>query len=475
MANQPSLAPAAVNDAPLPLNNQSDDGPRSRVRWGVLVLVFLGTTVNYVDRQVMGFLGPHLRELYNISKPAYGDIQATFAIAYALGQMVSGGVLDKIGTRAGYAIALFGWSLASMLHAFAIGIGGALTGAFAAVTGIAIAAPVLGFAVVRGVLGVTESPAFPAATKTLAEWFPKRERALAMGIVNGGANVGILIAAASVGVLTKNFGWQWTFLLTGALGFVVLAVWIPFYRRPHEHPRVSKGELAYIHSDPAEPTAKIPWITLLGYRQTWAWVLAKFLTDAMWWFYVVWFAQFFKDRYGLELLAIGVPLFVIYVIADVGSVGGGWLSSAMLKRGASVNAARKTALLVCALCVTPIVFAAYPSNYWISVLLLGIATAGHQGFSSNIYTVVSDTFPRRAVASVAGLGGTAGYIGATIFASLTGRILQWTNDQYMILFIIAGSAYLVALGIIHLLMPRLEPAAIGDDPGTFTVAPPPAR
>jgi ACS family hexuronate transporter-like MFS transporter len=280
-----------------------------------------------------------------------------------------------------------------------------------------------------------------------------------MGFVNAGSNIGILIALLLVQPITSRFGWQWAFVVTGMLGLIWLLFWLPVYRVPQDHPRVSKAELAYIQSDPAEPTVKLPWATLLGYRQAWAFTLSKFLTDAMWWFYMVWFAQFLKDRYGLDLSKIGKPLIVVFVLADIGSIGGGWISSTMIKRGTSVNLGRKTGLLISALLVVPIMFATYPKNPWISVVLLGIATAGHQGFSSNLYTLVSDTFPKRAVASVAGLGGTFGYVGAAIFSSQTGFIIQRTGS-YLILFIIAGSAYLVSFLMIQILAPKLEPAVM---------------
>jgi ACS family hexuronate transporter-like MFS transporter len=318
----------------------------------------------------------------------------------------------------------------------------------------------MGFGIVRALLGLSESPNFPAATKSLAEWFPKKERALAMGIINAGTNIGILIAAACVPWITARFGWQRAFISTGAIGFIWLAVWLPLYRKPHEHPKVSAAELAYINSDPPELSARIPWVTLLGYRQTWAFAMGKFLTDAMWWFYMTWMAQFFADRYGLNLAKIGPPLIVVYLLADIGSVGGGWISSFMIHRGASVNAGRKTALLVCALAVIPVVFAAQPSSVWPSVLLLGLATAAHQGWSSNLFTLVSDTFPRHAVASVAGLGGTFGWVGVTLFSTASGYILKGSGDKYVILFAMAGSAYLIAFLVIQALAPRLEPVVI---------------
>jgi ACS family hexuronate transporter-like MFS transporter len=444
-----TVPPALVNDLPLAANvDYAPAGHVSRFRWVVLALVFFAITINYIDRMVMGILAPDLREQFHISNQQYGNITAAFGLAYALGQLASGRWLDRVGVRLGYAIALASWCAASMLHAFA-------RSAF-------------GFSVARAVLGVTESPAYPAAVKTLAEWFPKKERALAMGFANAGANVGAIAAPIMVPWLALNFGWQWAFVGTGAVGLIWLAFWIPIYRRPEEHPRVSPGELAHIHSDPPEPAGKIRWITLLGKPQAWGFILGKFLTDPVWSFYLFWLPTFLKDKYGVKLGAVAAPLIVIYVMADVGSIGGGWLSSTLIKRGWSINAARKTTLLVCALAVVPAAFVSMVPNMWAAVLIVGVALSAHQGFSSNLYTLVSDTFPKRAVGSVAGMGGTFGYIGYTLFGVLTGWILDFTlrrsgATNYLPVFIICGSAYLLALLLIHLLMPRLEPATIGED------------
>jgi ACS family hexuronate transporter-like MFS transporter len=447
---------AAVNDVPLAENlADAPAGRASRFRWVVLTLVFFAITINYIDRMVMGILAPDLREQFHINNQAYGNITAAFGLSYALGQLASGRWLDRIGVRVGYAVALGSWCVASMLHAFA-------RSAF-------------GFGVARAFLGVTESPAYPAAVKTLAEWFPKKERALAMGFANAGANVGAIAAPIMVPWLAINFGWQWAFIGTGAVGLLWLALWIPIYRRPEEHPRVSPAELAHIHSDPPEPTGKIRWITLLAKRQTWGFILGKFLTDPVWSFYLFWLPTFLKDKYGVKLGAVAAPLIVIYVMADVGSIGGGWLSSSLIKRGWTINAARKFTLLVCALLVVPAAFVTAVPHMWGAVFIVGVALSAHQGFSSNLYTLVSDTFPKRAVGSVAGMGGTFGYIGYTLFGVLTGWILDLTLKRsgapnYLPVFIICGSAYLLALLLIHLLMPRLEPAAIGDDaPGGFEV------
>jgi len=461
----PTAIPTPSSES-LPLEYSGPDParPATRYRWMILGLIFAGTTINYVDRHVMNILGPYLMQKYGIGSIEWGYVGAAFAWSYAFGQILSGAFLDKVGVRIGYPLGLALWSLVSICHAFAVPLGNWVGGGLFAWFGISIGGAALGFALMRGLLGVSEGPNFPAVTKTLSEWFPKKERAFAMGWVNAGTNIGILIALLLVEPITSRFGWEWAFVVSGSLGLLWLVFWLPMYRRPADHRRVSPAELAYINSDRAEPTTKIPWRTLLTYKQTWAFAIAKFITDAMWWFYMVWFAKFLFDRYGLNLQKIGLPLITVYLIADVGSVAGGWLSSSMIKRGISVNRSRKTALLLSALLVVPIMFAALPTQewIWISVVLLGFATAGHQGFSSNLYTLVSDTFPRRACASVAGLGGFFGYIGGALFSTLTGYVLYWTGNKYGVLFFIAGVSYLGALLVIHILMPRLEPANFED-------------
>jgi len=432
---------AAANDPTRAINYE---GRVSHYRWVVLALVFAAITINYIDRMVIGILAPDLRRQYHISDEAYGYITSAFALSYAFGQMVSGRWLDWIGTRIGYAIALAAWSIASILHAFA--------------------RSALGFGFARGLLGLTESPAYPAAVKTLAEWFPKKERALAMGFANAGANVGAVAAPLMVPWLAINYGWLAAFVVTGTIGLFWLVLWIPVYRKPAEHPRVSRSELAYIHSDPPEPAGKVRWIKLLTYPQVWGFVLGKFLTDPIWSFYLFWAATFLSQKHKTDLKSIGLPLVVIYVMADVGSIAGGWLSSALIKRGWTVNGARKIALFIRAVAVVPVVYAAITPHKWTAVLLIGLAVSAHQGFSSNLYTLVSDTFPKRAVGSVAGLGGTFGYFGTFLFSSLVGLVLgRWTQQNYLPLFIVAASAYLVAFAIIQLLMPRLVPAPIDSD------------
>jgi MFS transporter, ACS family, aldohexuronate transporter len=409
-----------------------------RYRWVICGLLFFATTVNYVDRQVLGILSKDLKAAIGWSEVDYGNIVAAFNAAYAFGLLLAGRLMDRIGTRVGYAIAIIWWSLAAMGHA--------------------LAHTPFGFGVARAALGVGEAGNFPAAIKTVAEWFPKKERALATGIFNAGSNVGAIVAPLTVPWIATHLGWRWAFLLTGAIGLLWLVFWLPIYRRPEQHPKVSKRELDHIQSDPPDPPAmRVPWVNLIPHRQTSAFAIGKYLTDPVWWFYLYWIPNFLRDRHGLDLTTIGLPLIAIYVIADIGSIGGGWLSSAFIKRGWTINRSRKTAMLICALAVTPIIFAANVKNLWVAVALIGLAAAAHQGWSCNLFTTTSDMFPRQAVGSVVGIGGMAGALGGATMAVATGYILQTTNQNYSIVFMIAGTAYLLALLVIHLLAPNLEP------------------
>jgi MFS transporter, ACS family, hexuronate transporter len=384
-------------------------------------------------------LAPELQRVIGWNEIQYSNLVNAFQAAYAIGLLLAGGFMDRVGTRIGYAVAIGVWSLATM--------------------GTALVSTVLGFGVARFVLGIGESGNFPAAIKTVAEWFPKKERALATGIFNSGANIGAVIAPIVVPWLTVHYGWQAAFLVTGSLSALWLIPWLIMYRAPQRHPRVSKGELSYILSDPAEPVEKIPWLKLLAHRQTWAFVIGKFMTDPIWWFIMFWLPKFLNSRYGLSLTQLGWPLVIVYNMSTLGSVAGGWLSARFLKRGWSMNRSRKTAMLICALTVTPIMFAATASRLWMAVALVGLATASHQGWSANLFTLPSDMFPKRAVGSVVGIGGFGGAIGGMVIATFTGLVLQFTGS-YVPMFIIAGTVYLIALGIIHWLTPRLEPAEI---------------
>ena len=412
-----------------------------RYRWLICALLFFATTINYVDRQVIGVLAKELEKIIGWSEIEYGNITAAFQAAYAVGLILSGKLIDRFGVKVGYAVALTIWSLAGMITAFA--------------------RTPLHFGLCRALLGIGEAGNFPAAIKSVAEWFPKKERGLATGIFNAGTNVGAVIAPPTVAWIFVRFGWPWAFALTGAIGLVWLAFWLPLYRKPEGHPKVSAAELAHIQSDPPDPPGKTPWLKLIPYRQAAAFAIAKYMTDPIWWFYLFWTPKFLSEKHGLDLSRIPLALIVIYLIADVGSIGGGWLSSSLIKRGWSVNKARKTAMLLCALAVTPVVSVSRIESLWPAVLLIGLAAAAHQGWSANVFCTVSDTFPRQAVASVVGIGGMAGSVGGIMLAVLTGAVLQTSPGDYTVNFVIAGSAYLVALAIVHLLAPKLEVVDLG--------------
>ena len=411
----------------------------SRFRWVICALLFFATTINYVDRGVLGVLAPDLQVTIGWSDKNYGDINAAFSAAYAIGFLIMGRLIDRVGTRLGYSIALVVWSLAAAGHA--------------------LAQSAFGFGVARFLLGLGEAGNFPAAVKTTAEWFPRRERAFATGIFNAGSNIGAVVAPLVVPFLALRYGWQSAFVATGLVGLVWVAFWLPLYDRPERHPKVSAEELAWIRSDPPEPSGRIAWLDLLPHRQTWAIAAGKFLTDPIWWFYLFWSAKFLSDRFGADLKHVGPPLITIYLLADFGSVGGGWLSSHLLRRGYSANVARKTALIVCAFCVVPVAFAPVVDSMWVAVFLIGLAAAAHQGFSANLYTLASDMFPRRAVGSVIGIGGTAGAVGGILMQAASGRIKEATGS-YLIMFCIAGSIYLFSVVAIHLLAPNLTPAPV---------------
>jgi ACS family hexuronate transporter-like MFS transporter len=431
-----------------------------RYRWWICALLFLASSINYIDRQVVGILKPTLQQEFAWSEVDYGNIVMAFQLAYALGLAAVGRLIDRIGTRAGFTLAVALWSLAAMAHAGAVWYGEALA-SLLRVTGLSVSASVAGFMAARFALGLGEAANFPAGIKAVAEWFPRRERAFAAGLFNAGTNVGALTAPLLVPWLTLSFGWPWAFLVTGALGFAWLILWLPSYRLPAAHPRLGASELAYIQSDPQEPPMRIPWAALLPHRQTWAFAAGKFITDPVWWLYLFWIPDFLNRNYGLDLSTIGPPLVVIFLAADAGSIAGGWLSSHLLTRGWTVNAARKTTMLVCALLVLPVGLAARTTDLWTAVAIISVAAAAHQAWSSNLFTLTSDMFPRQAVASVVGIGGMAGSVSGILIAGVTAAILQWTGS-YVPIFAMASVAYLVALACVHLLAPRLEPARLGD-------------
>jgi ACS family hexuronate transporter-like MFS transporter len=405
----------------------------SSYRWTICALLFVATTINYVDRQVLGILAPTLQRTLNWSEADYGDIVSWFSFAYAFGFLVAGRIIDWIGVRRGLAGAVVAWSLAAIGHAFA--------------------KTVTGFSVARALLGVSESAIFPGSIKAVAEWFPQKERALATGIFNAGTNMGAILTPLLVPWIALRWGWQWAFIATGGLGILWLVFWIPFYREV---------------SPPADGSAsvtRIRWTELFFYRQTWAFIAGKLLADPVWWFYLYWLPKFLDAKYGVKLAQVAAPIIVVYLIADVGSVGGGWMSSALIKRGWSVNRARKTTMLAMALLIVPTTFASRAPTMWTAVLIVGVAAAAHQAWSANVYTLASDMFPKFAVGSVVGIGAFGGAMGGVLFQRITGRVLQANGSDYTPIFVVCGLAYVTAWLIIHLLAPQLEPAPLssGED------------
>jgi MFS transporter, ACS family, hexuronate transporter len=406
-------------------------------RWTICALLFFATTINYLDRNILGILMPTLQKEIGLTYIEYGYIQAIFQLAYALGLIFFGWFIDKYGTKIGYLFSVTGWSIAAMAHA--------------------LISTVSGFGIARVFLGLSEAGNFPSANKATAEWFPKKERALAFGIFNSGANIGAVVAPAAVPWLAITYGWQAAFFVTGAIGFIWVVCWALFYNKPEEEKKLTKEEQDYILSDKeVVTTEKVPWFKLLRYRQTWAFAIGKFLTDPVWWFYLNWLPAFLNKNFGLSLIDFGLPLMTIYSITTIGSVGGGWASGALINRGVPVDKARKIVMLACALLIVPIVSAANVSSLWLAVGFIGLATAAHQGWSANIVTTVSDMFPKKAVASITSIGTAAGSLGGVIFMTSAGYIVEFTGS-YMILFIICGSAYLLALGIMQLLMSHAKP------------------
>jgi ACS family hexuronate transporter-like MFS transporter len=422
-------------------------GGAGNFRWVICALLFVATTVNYVDRQVISilksqFLSPLANGGMGWTELDFANVVFYFQLAYAFMMLGAGAIIDRIGIRWGFALAIIWWSLAAMGHA--------------------LAGTVVAFIVWRVLLGVGEAANFPACIKTIAEWFPRRERALATGVFNSGTNIGAVVTPFAVAwvLATFNNDWRWVFILAGLIGFFWLVFWFWLYRQPEEHPRVSPAELAYIQSEPEPKLEKPPWFPLLKFRQTWAFTIGKFMTDPIWWFFLFWGPGFLNRKFQVEIGDMGTPILAIYMLASVGSIVGGYLSAGFLKRGWSPNAARKTAMLICAISVVPVVFAAVTPNLWVAVLLIGLACAAHQGWSANIFTLTSDMFPKKAVGSVTGIGGFAGGLGGCFFSLYVGKVLKANPDNYLPILIIAGSIYLLALLIIQFLAPRLEKAEI---------------
>nr|MCU0325028.1 MFS transporter [Spirosomataceae bacterium] len=420
-------------------------------RWTICSLVFLATTINYLDRQVISLLKSVLSEDLKWNDGDYANIEIAFKLFYSFGMLIAGRVVDKLGTKMGYAVATGLWSVAAVAHAFA-------SSAF-------------GFMIARAALGITEAGNFPAAIKSTAEWFPKKERALATGIFNSGTNIGAIIAPLSVPFIAAVWGWQWAFIITGVIGFFWLILWQKYYTSPQESKKLSKEEYDYIHSDndPIQEEKieeKVSWFKLLGFRQTWAFALGKFLTDPIWWFYLFWLPDFLQSEYKLTLTEIAIPVAVVYIISTIGSIGGGYLPLSLINNKMPVFKARKTAMFIFALCVLPVVLAqsAGKINMWLAVLVIGIAASAHQAWSANIFTTVSDMFPKKATASVTGIGGMTGGLGGILLSWLVQknmfvyyRGIGQIETAYFIMFCICGGAYLLAWLIMHMLVPKEKP------------------
>jgi ACS family hexuronate transporter-like MFS transporter len=425
-------------------------------RWTICALVFFATTVNYLDRQVISLLKSVLSDELKWDDGDYANIEIAFKLFYSFGMIIAGRVVDKLGTKKGYAMATGLWSLAAIGHAFA-------NSAF-------------GFMIARAALGITEAGNFPAAIKSTAEWFPKKERALATGIFNSGTNIGAIIAPLTVPAIAVIWGWQWAFIITGLIGFIWLVLWQKYYTHPKDNKKLSKAEFDYIHSDKedeevekAVANEKVPWVKLLGFRQTWAFAIGKFLTDPVWWFYLFWLPDFLQSEYQLTLIEISIPVAVVYIISTIGSVGGGYLPMAFINRNMPAFKARKTSMFIFALFVLPVILsqAAGKINMWLAVLVIGIAAAAHQAWSANIFTTVSDMFPKKATASVTGIGGMAGGLGGILLSWAVQknmfvyyRNLGQIETAYYIMFAICGGAYLLAWFIMHLLVPRMNKVEI---------------
>ncbi len=417
-----------------------------RYRWRIVALLFFATTINYIDRQVIGLLKPILEKEFSWTETQYGEIVMIFSACYALGLLVFGRFVDKVGTKLGYTVSIVVWSIAAMAHA--------------------LAKSTFGFGAARALLGLGEAGNFPVAVKSVAEWFPKKERAFATGLFNSGANIGAVAAPAVVPWLASAYGWQEAFIWTGVIGFVWLIFWLVMYELPARHKKVGKAELAHIQSDgeedPAAGQKKVSWVKLFGIRQTWAFVFGKLLTDPIWWFFLFWLPSYFSTTFNLNMKSLGLPLIIVYTATTIGSIGGGYLPGWLISKGWPVFKARKTSMLIFAILVIPIMTARYAENMWVAVALISLAAAAHQAWSANIFTTASDMFPKYTLSSVVGIGGMAGSIGGMLFPLVVGALLDHykalgnINAGYNILFLICGSMYLLAWVTMHFFAPRME-------------------
>jgi len=412
--------------------------PNGKIRWRILTLLFFATTINYIDRQVIGLLKPTIEGDLGWSEADYGFIVTAFQIAYAIGLITTGRFLDKNGTRIGYMWAIIVWSIAGMAHA--------------------AARSVTSFAFFRFALGIGESANFPAAVKSVAEWFPKKERAFAAGLFNSGSTVGAILAPIIVSGITVTFGWQWAFIITGALGFIWVIFWMAYYHAPGKHPKISKEELEYIHQDKDgnNDEESIRWIDLFKHKQTIGICSTRFISDWVWWFFLFWIPDFLSKTHGVNIKEVVLPLIIIYAVSSVGGIGGGWISSNFIKRGKSVDYARKVTILMSALIILPVMLVSQVANLWVAVALIALAAAGHQSWASNIFTIVSDIYPKKAVGSMMGLSGFMGAIGGALSASFVGILLESTGS-YFFIFLLASSVYLLNWIILKISIKKIEP------------------
>jgi MFS transporter, ACS family, hexuronate transporter len=408
-----------------------------RYRWAIIALLFFATTVNYIDRTMLGLLAPTLQTELNWNEDDYGNIVTAFQAAYALGFLFMGYVIDRFGPKIGYAIAISIWTIGHVAHGF----GGSVASFMAA----------------RAVLGVGEAGHFPAVVRSSSEWFPQKERAYAIGWVNSGTTIGVILTAPTLWLFMQalGLGWRETFIYSGAFGVVLLGLWLWLYSNPRESGKVSEGELKWIEHDPPEKIEKIGWSRIVRKREAWAFASAKFLTDPVWFLMLFWLPKYFSTTYDVDLKIVLLPMILMYLLSDVGSIAGGWFSSRLIQRGRTPNFARKVTMIIAGLCVLPLLFVTGVSNMWLAVLLIGIALAGHQAFSTNLLSIPPDMFPKRAVGSVIGLGGFAGGIGGMIMAKSTGLVLDATQGNYTIIFAMCTTVYFLAVAAIHLLSPRL--------------------
>jgi ACS family hexuronate transporter-like MFS transporter len=426
-------------------------------RWVICSLIFFATTINYLDRAVISLLKSDLSKDFHWNDGDYTNIEIAFKIAYSVGLLFAGRLIDKLGTKMGYFFSTFLWSISAVCHAFVNST--------------------LGFVVVRSALGLSEAGNFPAAIKTVAEWFPKKERALATGIFNSGANIGAIIAPLTVPFIAVTWGWQWAFVITGSIGFIWLILWLLFYEIPKRQKRLSETELVYINSDSDEQdktdkladSTNASWGKLLTYKQTWAFSIGKFLTDPIWWFYLFWLPDFLESQYGLKGTAVALPVALVYTISTFGSIYGGYLPKSLIERRWPVFKARKTSMLIYAFAVVPIIFAQILGsiNMWLAVVIIGLAASAHQAWSANIFTTVSDMFPKKVVGSVTGIGGMFGSIGSVLLSLLVQksmfvhyRAIHQIETAYYIMFFVCGGAYLLAWCIMHFLVPKMKPVNI---------------